>query len=236
MRQLVARLRSPFAGLGLPASGCAAASVSVFRMTAIAPVTLRGKYVTLEPLRLDHHDGLVAAASDGELWNLWYTTVPRPEDMRANLESRLAAQESGSELSFTTRLNDPATGEAGHIIGLTSYYAIDLAVPRLAIGATWNAASAQGSGTNPDSKRLLLSHAFETLGCEVVEFHTHWMNTQSRDAIARLGAKQDGILRAHRRLANGTLRDTVVFSILAVEWPQVRSGLDYRLAKKRAVQ
>lgn len=205
-------------------------------MDLIESVTLRGKYVTLEPLHLDHHDGLVAAAADGELWNLWYTTVPRPEGMRGDIERRLAAQDAGTELSFTTRRNDPLTGEPGEVIGLTSYYAIDLAVPRLAIGATWNAASAQGSGTNPDSKRLLLAHAFETLGCEVVEFHTHWMNTQSRDAIARLGAKQDGILRAHRRLANGTLRDTVVFSILAVEWPQVRSGLDYRLAKKRAAQ
>lgn len=205
-------------------------------MDLIESVTLRGKYVTLEPLHLDHHDGLVAAAADGELWNLWYTTVPRPEGMRGDIGRRLAAQDAGTELSFTTRRNDPLTGEPGEVIGLTSYYAIDLAVPRLAIGATWNAASAQGSGTNPDSKRLLLAHAFETLGCEVVEFHTHWMNTQSRDAIARLGAKQDGILRAHRRLANGTLRDTVVFSILAVEWPQVRSGLDYRLAKKRAAQ
>ncbi|POH74806.1 GNAT family N-acetyltransferase [Arthrobacter glacialis] len=202
-------------------------------MTVIAPVTLRGKYVTLEPLSLDHHDRLVEAASDGELWNLWYTTVPRPDDMKAEIDQRLAAQNAGTELSFTTRLNDPATGEPGRVIGLTSYYAIDLEVPRLAIGSTWNAASAQGTGTNPDSKRLLLEHAFVTLGCEVVEFHTHWMNTQSREAIARLGAKQDGILRAHRRLANGSLRDTVVFSITASEWPQVRSGLDFRLAKRR---
>ncbi|MFQ4148361.1 GNAT family protein [Arthrobacter sp. LAPM80] len=202
-------------------------------MTAIAPVTLRGKYVTLEPLSMAHHDGLVAAASDGELWDLWYTTVPRPEAMAAEIRSRLAAQEAGTELSFTTRLNDAATGEPGRIIGLTSYYAIDLNVPRLAIGATWNAAGAQGSGTNPDSKRLLLAHAFETLGCAAVEFHTHWMNMQSREAIARLGAKQDGVLRAHRRMADGSLRDTVVFSIVAAEWPQVRNGLDYRLARTR---
>ena len=199
----------------------------------MAPVTLRGKYVTLTPLSMEHHAGLVAAASDGELWKLWYTTVPRPEEMREDIASRLAAQAAGTELSFTTWRNDPVTGEPSRIIGLTSYYGIDLAVPRLAIGATWNAASAQGSGTNPDSKRLLLAYAFETLACEVVEFHTHWMNQQSREAIARLGAKQDGILRAHRRLANGTLRDTVVFSILAAEWPQVRSGLDFRLAKTR---
>ena len=202
-------------------------------MTVIAPVTLRGKYVTLEPLSLDHHDGLVVAASDGELWNLWYTSVPRPDAIRGDIERRLAAQEAGTELSFTARLNDPVTGEPGRVIGLTSYYAIDMAVPRLAIGATWNSASAHGTGTNPDSKKLLLEHAFDVVGCEVVEFHTHWMNAQSREAIARLGAKQDGVLRAHRRLANGTLRDTVVFSILATEWPQVRSGLEHRLAKQR---
>lgn len=202
-------------------------------MKALAPLILTGKYVTLEPLSHDHHDGLVEAASDGELWNLWYTTVPRPEDMAAEIQRRLNAQDAGTELSFITRLKDLATGEAGKVIGLTSYYAIDMAVPRLAIGATWNAAGAQGTGTNPDSKMLLLTHAFDVLGCEVVEFHTHWMNVQSREAIARLGAKQDGILRAHRRLANGTLRDTVVFSILASEWPQVRSGLEFRLAKQR---
>lgn len=202
-------------------------------MTAIAPVTLHGKYVTLEPLSEDHHDGLVAAASDGELWNLWYTTVPRPEGMRAAIQTRLAAQAAGTELSFTTRLNDPETGGPGRIIGLTSYYAIDLSVPRLAIGATWNAASVQGTGTNPDSKRLLLAHAFETLGCAAVDFHTHWMNQQSREAIARLGAKQDGVLRSHKRMPDGSLRDTVVFSILAGEWPMVRNGLDLRLAKRR---
>jgi len=202
-------------------------------MTAIAPVTLHGKYVTLEPLSEDHHDGLIEAASDGELWNLWYTSVPRPEGMRAAIQDRLAAQDAGTELSFTTRLNDPKTGRPGRIIGLTSYYAIDLSVPRLAIGATWNAASAHGTGTNPDSKRLLLAHAFETLGCAAVDFHTHWMNQQSREAIARLGAKQDGVLRSHKRMPDGSLRDTVVFSILSGEWPMVRNGLDLRLAKQR---
>ncbi|POH57366.1 GNAT family N-acetyltransferase [Arthrobacter glacialis] len=202
-------------------------------MTAIAPVTLRGKYVTLEPLSMSHHDGLVAAASDGELWNLWYTSVPRPEAMKDEIERRLAAQEIGSMVPFTTRLNDPVTGEAGKIIGMTTYCNINAELPRLEIGYTWNAASSQGSGTNPDSKRLLLAHAFETLGCVAVEFNTHWMNFQSREAITRLGAKQDGVLRAHRRMPDGSLRDTVVFSILAAEWPQVRSGLDHRLSKKR---
>ena len=204
-------------------------------MTAFEPLTLRGKYVTLEPLRLDHHDGLVEAASDGELWNLWYTSVPRPEAMRAEIERRLALAESKSMMPFTTRLNDPATGEPGKIIGMTTYCGIDAGLPRVEIGYTWNSASAQGSGTNPDSKMLLLHHAFEVMGCVAVAFTTHWMNMQSREAIARLGAKQDGVLRAHHRMPDGSLRDTVVFSILASEWPQVRSGLELRLAKNRGV-
>lgn len=202
-------------------------------MTKLNPVTLRGKYVTLEPLSEEHHDGLVDAARDGELWNLWYTSVPRPEDMRAEIQRRLSKQEAGSMLPFTTRLNDPVSGEPGKIIGMTTYCDIDAALPRLEIGYTWNAASVQGTGTNPDSKRLLLAHAFEILGCVAVVFSTHWMNMQSRAAIARLGAKQDGVLRATSRMADGSLRDTVYFSIIASEWPQVRSGLDLRLAKER---
>jgi len=202
-------------------------------MARLNPVTLRGKYVTLEPLSEEHHDGLVDAARDGELWNLWYTSVPRPEDMRAEIQRRLSKQEAGSMLPFTTRLNDPVSGEPGKIIGMTTYCDIDAALPRLEIGYTWNAASVQGTGTNPDSKRLLLAHAFEILGCVAVVFSTHWMNMQSRAAIARLGAKQDGVLRATSRMADGSLRDTVYFSIIASEWPQVRSGLDLRLAKER---
>ncbi|MGQ3382519.1 GNAT family N-acetyltransferase [Glutamicibacter sp. TV12E] len=202
-------------------------------MARLNPVTLRGKYVTLEPLSEDHHDGLVDAACDGELWNLWYTAVPRPEEMRSEIQRRLSMQEAGSMLPFTTRLNDPVTGKPGKIIGMTTYCDIDAELPRLEIGYTWNAASVQGTGTNPDSKRLLLAHAFETLECVAVVFSTHWMNMQSRAAIARLGAKQDGVLRATSRMADGSLRDTVCFSIIASEWPQVRSGLDLRLSKKR---
>ena len=201
-------------------------------MARISPVTLRGKYVTLEPLSEDHHDGLVEAASDGELWNLWYTSVPRPEEMRDEIRRRLAKQEDGSMVPFTTRLND-ASGGPGEIIGMTTYCDINAELPRLEIGYTWNAARAHGTGTNPDSKRLLLGHAFDTLNCVAVEFSTHWMNMQSREAIARLGAKQDGVLRATSRMADGSLRDTVVFSIIASERPQVRSGLDLRLAKQR---
>jgi RimJ/RimL family protein N-acetyltransferase len=125
-------------------------------------------------------------------------------------------------LPFTTRL-----------IGMTTYMNIDAATPRVEIGSTWNAASSHGTGTNPDSKLLLLRHAFETLGCPAVEFRTHWLNHQSREAIARLGAKQDGVLRSHTRTADGQLRDTVVFSILEHEWPMVRASLEFRLAKQR---
>jgi N-acetyltransferase len=200
--------------------------------TGIVPVTLRGKFVILEPLSRAHHDGLVEAVRDGELWKLWYTSVPAPDQMAAEIDRRLALQERGSMLAFTTRLIDPATGGPGAVIGMTTYMNIDAATPRVEIGSTWNAASAHGSGTNPDSKLLLLRHAFETLGCPAVEFRTHWLNHQSRDAIARLGAKQDGVLRSHARTADGILRDTVVFSILEHEWPMVRNGLEARLANR----
>lgn len=202
-------------------------------MLKIEPVTLRGTRVTLEPLSLEHLEGLIEATSDGELWNLWYTSVPRPDGMRDEILRRLRLQEEGSMLPFTTLLNDPVSKKPTKIIGMTTLFNIDLTVPRLEIGYTWNAASAHGTGTNPDSKRLLLGHAFETLGCEAVEFRTHWMNMQSRAAIARLGAKQDGVLRSTHRMQDGSLRDTVVFSITSTEWPQVRSGLDLRLSKTR---
>lgn len=201
-------------------------------MTFLEPLTLTGRYVTLEPLSEQHHDGLVDAAMDGELWKLWYTSVPSPQGMAAEIRRRLSLQEQGSMLPFTTRLNDAGTGGPGRIIGMTTYMNIDAATPRVEIGSTWNAASAQGSGTNPDSKLLLLRHAFEVLGCPAVEFRTHWLNHQSREAIARLGAKQDGVLRSHSRTSDGNLRDTVVFSILDHEWPAVRAGLEYRLDRR----
>lgn len=203
-------------------------SVSLFQ-----PVTLTGQNVILEPLHPSHHDGLAKAASDGELWKLWYTSVPSPEGMADEIAKRLELQEAGRMLPFTTRLIDPSTGGPGRIIGMTTYCNIDAATPRVEIGYTWNAASAHGTGTNPDSKLLLLGHAFEVLGCPAVEFRTHWHNRQSREAIARLGAKQDGVLRSHLRGRNGELRDTVVFSILQHEWPSVRNGLEYRLSKQR---
>ena len=198
-------------------------------MTSIEPITLTGKFVTLEPLSQEHHDGLVDAARDGDLWKLWYTSVPTPEGMAAEIDRRLDLQAKGSMVPFATRSN--ATGK---LIGMTTYMNIDHQTPRLEIGSTWNAASAHGTGTNPDSKLLLLRHAFETLGCVAVEFCTHWMNQRSREAIARLGAKQDGVLRSHSRSKDGALRDTVVFSILDHEWPAVRNGLEFRLAKYAA--
>ncbi|MGY2745175.1 GNAT family N-acetyltransferase [Arthrobacter sp. UYCu723] len=200
---------------------------------ALEPITLTGRYVVLEPLSQDHHDGLVDAIRDGQLWKLWYTGVPSPDGMAAEISRRLALQERGSMLPFTTRLIEPATGGPGKVIGMTTYMNIDAETPRVEIGSTWNAASSHGSGSNPDSKLLLLAHAFETLGCPAVEFRTHWLNHQSREAIARLGAKQDGVLRSHSRSADGALRDTVVFSILEHEWPMVRNALEFRLAKRR---
>jgi RimJ/RimL family protein N-acetyltransferase len=198
-------------------------------MPFLEPVTLTGDLVTLEPLRVEHSDDLVAAASDGRLWELWYTSVPSPERMRAAIEGKLAEQAAGTTLPFTVRRSD-----TGAVVGMTTYLNIEPDVPRLEIGSTWTARSAQRTGVNAESKLLLLSHAFEVLGCLAVEFRTHWHNMQSRAAIARLGAKQDGVLRNHRRLPDGSLRDTVVFSILDAEWPAVRSGLRHRLADSTA--
>lgn len=201
-------------------------------MTFLEPLTLTGRHVILEPLTEEHHDGLVKAAGDGGLWKLWYTSVPTPEEMAGEIRRRLALQTEGSMLPFTTRLIDRDTGGPGRIIGMTTYMNIDAGTPRLEIGSTWNAASVHGTGTNPDSKLLLLGHAFDVLGCPAVEFRTHWLNHQSREAIARLGAKQDGVLRSHSRTRDGILRDTVVFSILEHEWPSVRAGLEYRLDRR----
>lgn len=195
-------------------------------MTLDHPGTLRGRLVTLEPLSFEQHDGLVQAALDGDVWRLWYTSVPSPEGMEAEIRRRLELQEQGSMLPFTARRND-----TGRVIGMTTFMNIDAATPRVEIGSTWNAASAHGTGTNPESKLLLLGHAFGVWGCPAVEFRTDFHNHQSREAIARLGAKQDGILRAHLHQPAGYLRDTVVFSITQTEWPGVRIGLEHRVAR-----
>ncbi|MDJ0393712.1 GNAT family protein [Rhodococcus sp. G-MC3] len=195
-------------------------------MTFLRPTTLTNDVVTLEPLHHDHLEGLCDAARDGELWKLWYTAVPQPADMAAEIDRRLGLLDAQSMLPFTVRRAD-----TGQIIGMTTYTNADAANRRLEIGSTWNAASAHRSGTNTASKLLLLTHAFEELDCIAVEFRTHWMNMQSREAIANLGAKQDGVLRNHQRMPDGSLRDTVVFSILDSEWPAVRNELQRRLAR-----
>jgi len=191
----------------------------------LGPVTLRGEHVVLEPLRTDHVGDLVAAASDGRLWELWYTSVPTPDAMAAAVDALLFEQAAGTRLPFVVR----RTG--GTVVGSTTYLNIEAEVPRLEIGSTWTAASAQRSAVNTESKLLLLTHAFEALGCLAVEFRTHWHNRQSRAAIERLGARLDGVLRNHRRLPDGSLRDTVVYSITDREWPAVRTGLRARLRR-----
>ena len=192
---------------------------------SLDPVVLAGGVAVVEPLDPAHHDELVAAASDGRLWELWYTSVPSTATMGGAIETLLAEQAAGIRLPFTVRRR------GGPVVGMTTYLNIEADVPRLEIGSTWTAAAAQRTGVNAESKLLLLGHAFETLGCLAVEFRTHWHNRQSRAAIERLGAKQDGVLRSHRRMPDGSLRDTVVYSITAAEWPAVRSGLRARLGR-----
>ena len=190
------------------------------------PVTLRGEHARLEPLSHDHLAGLVEAVKDGELFKLWYTAVPRPEDMTREIDRRLGLREAGSMLPFTV------FDAAGKIAGMSTYMNIDAANRRVEIGSTWYAKRVQRSALNTQCKLLLLTHAFEKLDCIAVEFRTHFFNHQSRRGIERLGAKLDGILRNHQIAANGTLRDTVVYSIIASEWPTVRAHLTYQLNEK----
>jgi len=190
------------------------------------PITLNGRYATLEPLSLDHHDALVEAVRDGELWKLWYTTVPSPEGMRAEIERRLSLQQAGSMLPWTVR-----SLPRGKVVGMTSYMNIDAKYRRVEIGSTWYAKSAQRTALNTECKLMLLTYAFETLTCIAVEFRTGFFNHASRRAIERLGAKQDGILRNHMRNADGSLRDTVVFSIIASEWFAVKQHLQFKLER-----
>ena len=192
---------------------------------ALAPLTLEGRLVKLEPLSPSHAEDLILAVHDGELWKLWYTTVPRPESMMHEIERRLDLQAKGSMLPFTIRRKD-----TGAVCGMTTYMNIDAQHNRVEIGSTWYAQSAQRTSINTEAKFLLLRHAFEDCGCIAVEFRTHFMNRQSRAAIERLGAKQDGILRNHMRMPDGSLRDTVVYSIIESEWPTVRRHLQHKLA------
>ena len=195
-------------------------------MPWLEPVTLKGAHARLEPLSHQHLDGLREAVKDGELWKLWYTLIPRPEDMAKEIERRLSLQAAGSMLPFTV------FDAADKIAGMTTYMNVDAANRRVEIGSTWYAKSVQRSALNTQCKLLLLAHAFDKLGCIAVEFRTHFFNQQSRRGIERLGAKLDGILRNHQVATNGTLRDTVVYSIIASEWPTVRAHLTYQLNEK----
>ena len=190
------------------------------------PVTLRGQHARLEPLSKEHREGLVEAVKDGELYTIWYTAIPTPENVAKEIDRRLGLQAAGSMLPFTV------FDAGGKIVGQTTYMNIDAANRRVEIGSTWYAKSAQRGPLNTQCKILLLTHAFETLNCIAVEFRTHFFNHQSRRAIERLGAKQDGILRSPQVTPNGTLRDTVVYSITAAEWPTVRTHLEYQLNEK----
>ena len=191
----------------------------------LQPVTMTGVHAQLEPLDLSHENALSEAVRDGELWKLWYTSVPSPETMRAEIERRLSLQAAGLMLPFTVR--DPT----GRVVGMTTYMNVDAAHRHVEIGSTWYARSTQRSALNTECKRMLLGHAFDDLACIAVEFRTHRLNTQSRRAIERLGAQLDGILRSHQIGAGGTLRDTAVYSIIACEWPLVKMHLDFQLSR-----
>jgi RimJ/RimL family protein N-acetyltransferase len=195
-------------------------------MPWLEPVSLSGPHARLKPLSQNHCDGLTEAVKDGELWKLWYTFIPRAEDMRKEIDRRLGLQAAGYMLPWTVFDAD------GKIAGMTTYMNVDAANRRVEIGSTWYAKRVQRSAVNTQCKLLLLTHAFEKLDCIAVEFRTHFFNHQSRLGIERLGAKLDGILRSHMIAPNGTLRDTVIYSIIAGEWPTVKVHLDYQLNEK----
>ena len=195
-------------------------------MRFIEPLTLRGQVATLEPLAREHETALAKAAADGELWQLWYTTVAHPDKMADYIAMALDQRAKLDAMPFVVREN--ATGD---IVGCTRYFNVDVANRRLEIGHTWYAKRVQRTGVNTECKLLLLSHAFEKLRCIAVEFRTHWFNHASRTAIARLGAKQDGVLRNHQLMPDGARRDTVVFSIIDGEWLAVKQHLQFQLER-----
>ena len=192
------------------------------------PFSAKGKHVSVIPLCQDHLDDLKEAVYDGDLNQLWYTMIPEASGMQAEIDRRLQLQEQGSMLPFSVVDNT-----SGKVIGMTTYMNIDAVNHRIEIGSTWYRQSAQRTPLNTECKYLLLNHAFENLNCIAVEFRTHYINQQSRKAIERLGAKFDGILRAHIIMANGTIRDTAVYSIINNEWPTVRANLLWMLDKRR---
>jgi RimJ/RimL family protein N-acetyltransferase len=195
-------------------------------MPWLQPVTLKGEHASLEPLSSAHRDGMIEAVKDGDLWKLWYTAIPAPDKMEAEIARRLDLQQKGAMLPFTVKDAD------GKIAGMTTYMNVDAPNRRVEIGSTWYAKRVQRTPLNTQCKLMLLTHAFEKLDCIAVEFRTHFFNHQSRRGIERLGAKQDGILRNHSISPNGTLRDTVVFSIIASDWPTAKAHLTYQLNER----
>jgi RimJ/RimL family protein N-acetyltransferase len=189
---------------------------------------LRGRYVVLEPLTHDHIEALKVAVQDGELWQLWYATVPSPDDMATYVDKAIEASVNGN-MAFVVR--DLKTQK---VVGTTRFYDVELAHKRGLIGYTWYAKSVQGTAINTETKYLLLQHWFEVQQANAVELRTHFFNHASRRAIERLGAKQDGVLRSHQILKDGSIRDTVVYSIIASEWPAVKNNLQSKLAQFRS--
>jgi RimJ/RimL family protein N-acetyltransferase len=198
-------------------------------MTRLGPadLTLRGAHVRLLPLDRAHAPALAEASAENRLHDVWYTSVPSHAGMEAEIDRRLGLRDRGEMIPFTT------CDASGRPVGMTTFLHIDHATPRVEIGHTWLAPSAQRGPLNTEAKRLMLGHAFDVWGCLAVEFRTHRLNQQSRRAIERLGAQLDGILRAHLRMPNGTIRDTAVYSITAPEWPTVRAHLDWQIARPR---
>lgn len=189
---------------------------------------VEGQYVSVVPLTMDHKNDLEEAAADGELHRLWYTMIPKRENVGKEIERRLSLREKGSMLPFAI-----IEKKSGKAVGMTTYMNIDAPNKRVEIGSTWYRKSVQRSPINTECKLLLLRHAFEELECVCVEFRTHFINFQSRRAIERLGAKLDGILRSNMIMANGTIRDTAVYSIIASEWPQIEAHLTWQIEKPR---
>jgi N-acetyltransferase len=197
-------------------------------MAFVEPVTLNDRNVRLEPLSLAHEAGLRAAAADGALWNIRVTSVPEPDQTKKYIEEALAMREAGSRFAFAV-----VEASTGKVLGSTSYHDILPAVNRVEIGYTWYAASVQRTHVNSTAKLLLMTHAFETLGCNVVGWRTDNFNFASQRAIERLGAKKDGIIRGHALRRDGTIRDTVMYSLRSGEWPEVKAQLLYLLNKPR---
>jgi RimJ/RimL family protein N-acetyltransferase len=193
-------------------------------MATIEPIILKGQYATLEPLMLNHEADIKNAIADGELWNLWFTTIPKPDGVRDYIEQLLSQRDQGRVIPFAVRDN-----ASGQIVGGTRYLNLDTANRRLEIGGTWYAQRAQRTAINTECKLLLLAHAFEVLDCIAVEFCTDWFNKRSQAAIERLGAKQDGVLRNHMIMSDGRIRDTVVYSIIKNEWAGVKMNLQHKL-------